>query len=457
MTHRTRDSLFPQAVRPPRLVAAELAVVVAVLVSNGLAATFQVSMALTVAGLALLALECRHGLNRLRPAALWVGLAMLGGLLAQEMLAVSREHAWALGSRIACGLVWILWLSTRTDWRSVRAMLHALGVPEVLVASMDQSIQQGSFTAASWRRHRGSAQLRLGGTRLPLAAWPSIIGAGALAAFERAEWADRQSLQRSASSREHLPDAFCCELANVSLGHDGHWRLRDLSFVLAPGEWIALCGPSGAGKSTLLQLLAGLHGTDAGTYRRFGQDLTARQPLRRRLDGRVGLLCQNPEHHFIASTVGEDIGWGLKHRGVGEGEVRERVTQMADSLGLSGLLDAPCHQLSFGEQRRVALAGVLVLEPALLLLDEPTAGLDPVAAAELMAQVRSALALGRGACIWATHDHHALPADVKRGVLMRDGALVFDGPIAQALSPHWLDRAGLLPPEDWRQYRSPAA
>lgn len=457
MTHRTRDSLFPQAVRLPQVVAAELVLVVAVLVSNGLAATFHVSVALTVVGLALLALEVRHGLNRLRPATLWVGLAILGGLLAQEMLAVSREHAWQLGSRISCGVVWILWLSTRNDWRSVRALLHSLGVSEILIASMDQSIQQGCFTALSWRRHRDSAQLRLGGTRLPIAAWPSIIGAGALAAFERAESADRQSLQRSAPPGERAPNALCCDLANVSLGHAGHWRLRDLTFALAPGEWIALCGPSGAGKSTLLQLLAGLHGAEAGTYRRFGQNLKAGQSLRRRLDGRVGLLCQNPEHHFIASTVGEDIGWGLKYRRIGEAETRERVTQVADSLGLSGLLDAPCHQLSFGEQRRVALAGVLVLEPALLLLDEPTSGLDPVAAAELTAQVRSSVALRRSACVWATHDYDALPQDVRRGLLVRDGFLVFDGPIDQAFSPHWLDRAGLLPPEEWRRYRSPAA
>lgn len=457
MTHRTRDALFPATVRRPAVLAAELALVVSVLVINGAASASPMSIALTAIGLALLAMEIRHGFNRLRPAALWVGLTLLGGLLAQELTAVSRESAWLLGSRLACGVVWILWLSTRTDWRSLRALLLVLRVPESLVAGMDQSIQQGSFTAVSWRRHRDTARLRLGITRLPLAAWPSIIGAGALAAFERAESADRQSLQRSAIAGERDTKAIPCELAGVSLGHAGHWRLRDLSFEVQRGEWIALCGPSGAGKSTLLHLLAGLHGAEEGRYLRFGQRLTARQPLRRRLDGRVGLMGQNPEHHFIASTAGEDIAWGLKYRNVGEAEAHDRVMQVADSLGLTALLDAPCHQLSFGEQRRVALAGVLVLEPALLLLDEPTSGLDPVAAQALTEQVRAAIAVGRSACVWATHDYAVLPQEVRRCLLLRDGELLFDGSIEVALSTHWLDRAGLLPSAGWHRYSSPAA
>ena len=96
-----------------------------------------------------------------------------------------------------------------------------------------------------------------------------------------------------------------------------------------------------------------------------------------RLDGRVALLTQNPEHHFIASTVAEDIAWGLRRRDVDEAEALQRSEEMASALGIGHLLARPCHQLSFGEQRRVALAGLLVLEPALLLLDDPAVFFRP--------------------------------------------------------------------------------
>ena len=113
------------------------------------------------------------------------------------------------------------------------------------------------------------------------------------------------------------------------------------------------------------------------------------------------------------------------------------------SLRIDHLLSRPCHQLSFGEQRRVALAGLLVLEPALLLLDEPTAGLDPVAAHELRTPVGESVRRTGAACVWATHDLHSLPPQATRVALLRDRRLIFDGPVTEGLSKPWLIRAGL--------------
>ena len=181
---------------------------------------------------------------------------------------------------------------------------------------------------------------------------------------------------------------------------------------------------------------------------RLGLSVSSGTGLRDRLDGRVGFLVQNPEHHFLASTVAEDIMWGLLQRKVKTSEARQRCIEMSQSLGIDHLLNRPCHELSFGEQRRVALAGLLVLEPALLLLDEPTSGLDPVAAHELRSLVEATVRRTGAACIWATHDFNAVPPQAKRVVLLQNGQVLFDGDSREGLSRPWLLRAGLMVPRE---------
>ena len=121
------------------------------------------------------------------------------------------------------------------------------------------------------------------------------------------------------------------------------------------------------------------------------------------------------------------------------------------ALRIDHLLQRPCHQLSFGEQRRVALAGLLVLEPELLLLDEPTAGLDPVAALELRTLVAEAVRRTNATCVWATHCLHSLPSQATRVILLRDQRVLFDGSTAEGLSKPWLIRAGLAV---WKENRA---
>ena len=176
---------------------------------------------------------------------------------------------------------------------------------------------------------------------------------------------------------------------------------------------------------------------------RFGVSLDSSSSLKQRLESRVALLGQNPEHHFIASTVGEDIAWGLRQRGVLEDDAHERSLSMARALKVDHLMERPCHALSFGEQRRVALAGLLVLNPSLLLLDEPTAGLDPVAAHDLRTLVEEVALTSGAACIWATHDLATRPSMAERVLLIKDAELVFDGDTIEGLSAPRLVGAGL--------------
>ena len=127
-------------------------------------------------------------------------------------------------------------------------------------------------------------------------------------------------------------------------------------------------------------------------------------------------------------------------------EAKRRSLEMTKALGIEHLWERPCHELSFGEQRRVALAGLLVLEPELVLLDEPTAGLDPVAAHELIGLVEQYARENGASFFWATHDLHSIPPHIDRVLLLRDRRVIFDGPKAEGLSEAWLLRVGLAVP-----------
>jgi len=342
-------------------------------------------------------------------------------------------------------VLWVLWLGTQIDWASFRQLLLAARIPESVVAALDHALMHGILTQREWTRRRDAVRLRLGSARLPLSSWGQIFGEGALQAFFRLESAEESALLRSRSFTGKKQEE-AIRLANVNVERSGGVVLEQVNLGLDSGEWVVLCGPSGAGKSSLLRLLAGLDGPTEGTMTRLGTQVIADDPLNERVDGRVALLGQNPEHHFIASTVAEDIAWGLLRRDVDAAEARRRAVEVAQALRIAHLLERPCHALSFGEQRRVGLAGLLVLEPALLLLDEPTSGLDPVAAHELRTLVEQLVKRTGATCIWATHNIHSVPPHAKRIVLLRDGRVIFDGEPREGLSTHWLCRAGLATP-----------
>ena len=434
-------SLFFKRCQPPWVAPLGVALTGSVLIVNAGARSTTLSLVAAGAGAALLLASAR-GRRRIKPALAWtlalVALAVLGGVA----LSADADVIGRTGVRVLCGVIWILWLGTLVDWASLRQLLLRLRIPESVVASLDHALMHGVLTQREWVQRRDAARLRLGSPRLPLAAWGPLLGEGALHAFARLERAEEHALLRSASC-EDVPAQAGVHLDAIDVERGGNLVLQQLELRLAAAEWLLVCGPSGAGKSSLLRLIAGLDQPARGTMTRLGNHVSPDAPLSARLHGRVALLGQNPEQHFIASTVAEDIAWGLLHRGVEPDEARRRSREAATALGIGELLQRPCHQLSFGEQRRVALAGLLVLEPALLLLDEPTAGLDPVAALELRELVAEAVRRTGATCVWATHSLHSLPSQATRVILLRDRRVLFDGPTAEGLSEPWLVRAGL--------------
>ena len=433
--------LFFERRQPLWVAALGVTLTAGALIVNAGAGSTTLSLIGSGIGAALLLARAR-GRRRIKPVLAWtlvlVTLALLGGIaLDSGADAVAQASA-----RVLCGAIWILWLGTQVDWASLRQLLLRIRIPEGVVASLDHALMHGVLTQREWVQRRDAARLRVGAPRLPLAAWGPLLGEGALHAFARLERAEENALLRSASC-EDVPAQGGVHLDAIDVERGGQLVLEQLQIRLARAEWLLVCGPSGAGKTSLLRLLAGLDRPAQGTMTRLGSHVSPDATLRARLHGRVALLGQNPEHHFIASTVAEDIAWGLLRRSVEAGEARRRSREMAKALHVDHLLERSCHQLSFGEQRRVAVAGLLVLEPALLLLDEPTAGLDPVAALELRTLVAEAVRRTGATCVWATHCLHSLPSEARRVVLLRDRRVLFDGSTAEGLSKPWLIQAGL--------------
>jgi energy-coupling factor transporter ATPase len=205
--------------------------------------------------------------------------------------------------------------------------------------------------------------------------------------------------------------------------------LRGVSFVLYPGEVVGLIGPTGSGKSTLLQHLNGLMRPQAGSVRVAGLDLADRHTDLRAVRQRVALLFQNPEDQVFERYVADDVAFGPLNLGLPRVEVRARVRRAMQAAGLPVEVygDRPAFSLSSGERRRVALAGVLALEPQVLVLDEATAGLDPRGRRELLTLLQAWHGQEGRAIVWASHSMEEIAALAGRVYVLAEGQVVLEG------------------------------
>jgi len=218
---------------------------------------------------------------------------------------------------------------------------------------------------------------------------------------------------------------------------DGREALRGVHLTLREGEKVALVGPNGAGKSTLMLALVGLL-KGRGTLRVFGEDLDDGNA--RRLRARLGLVFQDPDDQLFSPTVFDDVAYGPLYAGLPEPEVRQRVTRALSQVGLDGFEGRLSHHLSAGEKKRAAVATVLAMQPEVLLLDEPSSGLDPRARRRLIEVLR---ALPQTMLV-ATHDLGLVAELLPRTVVMDGGVVVADGLTAALLADkELLGRHGL--------------
>lgn len=223
--------------------------------------------------------------------------------------------------------------------------------------------------------------------------------------------------------------------------------LDNINLHIDDGEIVGIIGHTGSGKSTLVQHFNGLLKPSSGSVHINGEDISKKgtEVLRRQ----VGLVFQYPEHQLFEETVHKDIAFGLQKRGFSEEEARIRVIEALRAVGLGeDILDKSPFELSGGQKRRVAIAGILVLEPSVLVLDEPTAGLDPRGREEIFALIKGLHREKGMTVILVSHSMEDIAKNVERVIVMNSGKIQIDGPAGEVFgSIELLESMGLSAPQ----------
>lgn len=225
--------------------------------------------------------------------------------------------------------------------------------------------------------------------------------------------------------------------------------LNNINLEIGDGEFIGLIGHTGSGKSTLIQLLNGLIKPTEGRVRVAGFDLTNKKTKMRDVRFKVGLVMQYPEHQLFEETVFKDIAFGPQNMGLPQEEIKNRVEFAANLVGLSKeILDKSPFDLSGGQKRRVAIAGVLAMEPKVLILDEPTAGLDPGGRDEILFKIKDMHERMNLTVILVSHSMEDVAKLADRILVMNGGSIeMFDTPSKIFENAERLSQIGLNVPQ----------
>jgi len=213
----------------------------------------------------------------------------------------------------------------------------------------------------------------------------------------------------------------------LSFSYDGCTpALREINLELRDGEFLALLGANGCGKTTLLKHLNGLLKPSSGRVFLNGKELRSYKD--EEIFKQVGMVFQDPNDQLFGATVRQDVAFGVVNMGLKPDEVARTTDEVLQLVGGAGLPDKAIHTLSFGQKRRVAIAGVLAMAPKIILLDEPTSSLDPRGVSSIMRLLRKLNKESGTAMIMATHDVELVPLFSDRVVIMSNGRIITEGP-----------------------------
>ena len=227
------------------------------------------------------------------------------------------------------------------------------------------------------------------------------------------------------------------EVKNLTHGYSvgtpfEHTALEDVSFSIDRGEFIGVIGHTGSGKSTLMQHLNGLLKPTSGSVLLDGKDMWSDKAFTRECRFRVGLVFQYPEYQLFEETVYKDIAFGPKNMGLSADEIDRRVREAAGFVGITQQqLEASPFDLSGGQKRRVAIAGVIAMEPEILILDEPTAGLDPAGREEILSNIEAYRQAKHATVMMVSHSMNDVARMADRLLVLCGSRLVMDGTPAE--------------------------
>ncbi|MEN9974384.1 MAG: hypothetical protein RLZZ282_390 [Verrucomicrobiota bacterium] len=236
------------------------------------------------------------------------------------------------------------------------------------------------------------------------------------------------------------------ETCGVSFGYpDGFVALDDVNFRVRRGEFVAMLASNGSGKTTLIKVLAGLLKPQRGETFINGMPIQSYAPAS--LYQHVGLVFQNPNDQLFCATVNEDVAFGPRNLNLAETDVQMRVTEALQAVGAADLGERAIHHLSYGQQKRVAIAGVLAMKPPILILDEPTAGLDPLGEHQMLVLLGKLNREQGITVVLATHSVDTLPLFADRIYLLNRGRVLKDGAPDEVFRDHgMIERASLRLP-----------
>lgn len=225
--------------------------------------------------------------------------------------------------------------------------------------------------------------------------------------------------------------------------------LKNINLTIESGQFVGIIGHTGSGKSTLIQHLNGLEKAQTGAIYCDGKNIYDADFDMRSLRCKVGMVFQYPEHQLFESTVIEDVCFGPKNKGLSKEEAVEKAKKALEQVGISGELyyNSP-FELSGGQKRRVAIAGVLAMEPEILILDEPTAGLDPIGRDKilnLISELRKVRGIG---VVLVSHSMEDVAKYVDRLIVMNDGTIMYDD-MPKEVFKHYkeIEKVGLMAPQ----------